>query len=149
MFGFSLTGLPAVKRHQKLAAGRRVSDVQRKKDSFPDENLCRFVEYNVVESHTVLCVTQIRAAVSSNAVVCQQATNAHIRCVVSDTGRDELSPRGANCAPPTYVGRVLSSAREPSSQQTFRVWGCRLTHHSFEGYSPCIEDSWCSCSCKT
>ena len=32
--------------------------------------------------------------------------------------RDELSPRWANCAPATYVGRVLSSAREPSSQHT-------------------------------
>ena len=40
--------------------------------------------------------------------------------------RDELSPRGAHCAPPTYVVRVLCSATEPSSQHTFRVWGCRL-----------------------
>ena len=26
----------------------------------------------------------------------------------------------------TYVDRVLSSAREPSSQHTLRVWGCRF-----------------------
>ena len=44
--------------------------------------------------------------------------------------RDELSPRGGNCAPPTYVGKVLSSAREPSSQHTFRVWGCRFISSS-------------------
>jgi len=32
--------------------------------------------------------------------------------------RNELIPKGTNCAPPTYVGRVLSSARESSSQHT-------------------------------
>ena len=30
--------------------------------------------------------------------------------------RNELSPIGTNCAPPTYVGKVLSSASESSSQ---------------------------------
>jgi hypothetical protein len=41
----------------------------------------------------------------------------------SCTRGDVLSPSGANCAPPTYVGRVLSSIREASSRHTFRVWG--------------------------
>ena len=38
-------------------------------------------------------------------------------------GRDELSLGGGNRAPPTYVGKVLSSTKESSSRHTFRVWG--------------------------
>ena len=34
------------------------------------------------------------------------------------SGSNELSPKGTNCAPPTYVGKVSSSARESSSQHT-------------------------------
>ena len=36
-------------------------------------------------------------------------------------GRDDLSPSGANCARPTYVGEVSSDAREPGFRRTF---GC-------------------------
>ena len=41
--------------------------------------------------------------------------------------RNELSPKGTNYAPPTYMCKVLSSTRESSSQHTFRVWGCRVS----------------------
>ena len=51
-----------------------------------------------------------------NTMVCKATTDAR-----DVEGIDELSPRGA-----TYVGRGLSSAREPSSPHTFRVWGCRF-----------------------
>ena len=37
----------------------------------------------------------------------------------------ELNPKGTSCAPPTYVGKVLSIARESSSHHIFRVCGCR------------------------
>ena len=34
--------------------------------------------------------------------------------------------KGTSCATPTYVGKVLCSARESSPQHTFRPWGCRV-----------------------
>ena len=39
--------------------------------------------------------------------------------------RNALSPKGTNCAPPTYVGKVLSSVRESSSQHTCTGVGLR------------------------
>ena len=38
--------------------------------------------------------------------------------ILTQNERKELSPSGANCAPPTYVDKVLSSARESSSRHT-------------------------------
>ena len=47
--------------------------------------------------------------------------------------RNGFSPKGTKCAPPTYVGKVLSSARESSSQHTRTGLGLPGTALTLDG----------------